>query len=739
MPDKIIKAVIAGQPNSGKSSMFNALTGAAVRVGNYPGITVEREERVIESGEYEIILTDLPGSYSLTSYSPEERVMEDVILNERPDICVYVIDASALERGLALAAQLMELGVPIIAALNMMDEVADKGIKINTRKLSEKLGFPVLECVARREIGTDQIPGEIVKLYEKTKGKWTEREIFYGRDLEEALDSMEKKLAPACAGKSYSPRWAAVKLLEGDARIRETLMSGHPEILGALEGPLKKTAAHIEKTLEDSPEAVISDYRRGFVSAILKDGIISVPDNLRFDITDMADKFLTHKLMGPLIMFLALYAMYALIFKLGEYPENWIAAFFGLIEKCVASAMPEGLLRDLIIEGAIKGPGAVLGFSPYILIMFAMIVFLEDLGYMARAAYMLDRVFRAFGLHGASVMPFIISGGIPGGCAVPGVMASRTLRSPRERLATILTAPFMVCGAKTTVFLMLTEAFFPKNASTAMFLLTVTAWVFGLCTAWILRKTVISGPPTPFVMELPPYRLPTLRGVAIHTWERLWQFIKKAGTVILLVSALMWLLMTFPRLPEERAGLFDQKEAAVKENLETLKKTDAPDKAEKEKTLSAALSHLRAERDNEALKCSVAGRLGSAMESVTQHCGFHWRMNIALIGGFAAKEIIIATLSTAYAIEAPDSGGQTGENPKETALKERISKDPSWTLPAKISLLLFVLLYAPCAVTIAAMARESSWKWALLCLFGTTAMAYVAAVIVYQAGNALLR
>jgi ferrous iron transport protein B len=373
----------------------------------------------------------------------------------------------------------------------------------------------------------------------------------------------------------------------------------------------------------------------------------------------------------------------------------------------------------LVVSGIIDGVGGVLGFVPLIAIMFLMISFLEDSGYMARVAYMLDRVLRIFGLHGCSAMPFIVSGGIMGGCAVPGLMATRTLRSPKEKLATLLTAPFMPCGAKLPVFLLLVAAFFSENEAQVMFSITLFAWAMALLVSKLVRSTIIKGDPTPFVMELPPYRMPTLRGVLTHTWERAWQYIKKAGTVILAVSILLWAAMTFPGLSEEEVAGFEAQRQTIAASVQT---------EEQQEALLTEIDNLQGQA---ALRHSVAGRIGTMFEPISQLAGFDWRTNIALVGGFAAKEVIVATFGTAYSLGEVDPEASD-------SLSRRIASDPTWNKFTALALIVFVLLYAPCFVTVVTMAKESSWRWALFSTCFNTTLGFVIAVGVYQFGTLFL-
>jgi ferrous iron transport protein B len=411
--------------------------------------------------------------------------------------------------------------------------------------------------------------------------------------------------------------------------------------------------------------------------------------------------------------------MFQVTFTLGEIPMGWLESLFGWLGETATAIIPAGLVQSLVVSGIIDGVGGVMGFVPLIGIMFLMISFLEDSGYMARVAYMLDRILRIFGLHGCSAMPFIVSGGIMGGCAVPGVMATRTLRSPKEKLATLITAPFMPCGAKLPVFLLLIAAFFSENEAQIMFLITLFAWTMALLVSKLLRSTIIKGDPTPFIMELPPYRLPTLQGVLIHSWERVWQYIRKAGTVILAVSVLLWAAMTFPGLPEEAASKFAADRQAIA--------ASAIDQ-EQQQSLIVEIDNHEAQA---TLKHSVAGRIGSFFEPVSQWAGFDWRTNIALVGGFAAKEVIVSTFGTAYSLGEVD--------PEDSSsLSSRIAADPAWNKATALALIVFVLLYAPCFVTVVTMAKESSWRWALFSTCFNTALGFGLAVVAYQVGSLLL-
>ena len=838
---------IAGNPNAGKTTAFNWYTGSRQHVGNYPGITVEKKEGIARVGGEDVTIVDLPGTYSLTAYSLEEVVARRVLAEDKPGAVLDVVNAAVLERNLYLSVQMLEMGVPVVLALNMMDEARAQGIIIDHKRLEELTGMTAVPTVARQGEGLAEGLEAAVRKAKETDGKVSPLEISYGPDIDEALKNMTPVVEEAdlLAGK-YPARWVALKYLERDDDIISQGRAASEAASDALVGKTDKVAAHIKTTLNSYPEALIADYRYGFISSLLRQGVIREPDDLKHRIaySDKIDMVLTNRILGPLIMLGVLYGMYYFTIELGDYPLGWVESFFEWLDGLLSDSMADGLLKSMLVSGVVAGVGGVLGFVPLIMIMFLLIAILEDSGYMARVAYMLDRVFRFFGLHGASIMPFIVSGGIAGGCAVPGVMATRTLRSPRERLATMLTAPFMACGAKVPVFLLLVTIFFEEHQALVMFLLTLAGWVAALLVARLLRSTLIKGEATPFVMELPPYRMPTVSGVLIHTWERTWQYIKKAGTIILAISILLWAAMTFPELPEDTAKGFEDRKAPIEEQLaaypfkqlsdekaeleeqiaaladgnaekaaleaklakvdeeleaipagklkaeidslteqlealpedasldalqenitrnrhaleklaegdtgaalirEKLETLEAQYAASPRGTLEAQLEAKQEELDAlpeiqleaqigdieneeaaETLRQSYAGRVGIALEPLTEPAGFDWRTNIALIGGIAAKEVVISTLGTAYSL------GEIDED-NESTLADRIRADKHWTMANAVALLLFTLLYSPCFVTLAVIKKESgSWGWMFFSLVFNLVLAFGVAVAANQ-------
>jgi ferrous iron transport protein B len=734
--DKPITVALAGNPNSGKTTLFNTLTGARQHVGNYPGVTVEKKEGLYLSKDGTTVnIVDLPGTYSLTAYSIEEVVARDYLVQAKPELVINITDASNLERNLYLTSQLLELGIPTVIALNMIDVAEDRGISIEHDKLAQLLGVPVVPIVARSGKGTADLM-DIAIATAKAPPPWNPLKISYGEDLDGRLNLMEDLIREAgLLATTYPARWVALKFLENDAQIMAKGEKPNPELAAQLKKLVAEAAAHLQKTMETYPEAIIADHRYGYIKSILRHEVVSQKfDADRLYASDRIDKVLTNRFLGPLIMLAVLLGLYKFTFTYSELPVAWFEAFFNGLKNLFDLWLPDGQLKSMINAGVIDGMGGVLGFVPLIMFMFFGISILEDSGYLARVAFMMDRVFRMFGLHGSSVMAYIVSGGIAGGCAVPGVMATRTLRSRRERLATLLTVSFMNCGAKLPVLALLTATFFGTNQARFMFVLTLLAWAVALIVAKILRLTVLRGESTPFVMELPPYRLPTFQGLLIHTWERTWQYIKKAGTVILGISIILWAMMSYPALPEQKKAEYDRlrqqtmaayPDQVVQAFTDRQESRPLPPAA---KELKRELNIIAAAEAESVLRNSVAGRAGIWLEKISWLTGFDWRTNIALVGGFAAKEVVISTLGTAYSLGEVDLE-QTG------SLSKTLANDPKWNPVMAFALMIFVMFYAPCFVTVVCISKESgSWKWGLFSMVFNTIFAFSLATLVYQAG-----
>ena len=784
MEQKIIIA-LSGNPNAGKTTAFNAITGARQHIANYPGVTVEKKYGTVYHQGYEIEVVDLPGTYSLTAYSMEEIVARDFVINEKPRLVVDIVDASNLDRHLYLAVQFKELGVPLILALNMVDVAESRGIKVDHRELSIQFGVPVVPMVARSGKGITDLLDKVVEEAVKNP-EWVNAPMSYGIDIDSGLARIASIIEKSpIFDQKYPARWRALKCLEGDRQITG-LLERDPEAGQSIKAICDAIFKHTMDTLEEEPEAIIADHRYGYIAGITKK-VVKRRIELRLNFSDKADKILTNRFLGPIIMGFILYGIYSFTFWGSEVPLLWFEMFFDALKNLVTAIVPPGILQSLIISGVIDGVGGVLGFVPLIMFMFFAIAIMEDSGYMARVAYMLDRVLRWFGLHGNSVMALVVSGGISGGCAVPGVMATRILKDPKERIATLLVVPFMNCGAKLPVYAMLIGAFFTKDKARMLFILTLISWGFALFAAKFLRATVLRGPTTPFVMELPPYRAPTLRGLLIHTWERTWQYIKKAGTIILAFSVILWAMMTFPRLSEERIQIFDQHREEItiaflnqqtpprwikdkteltvlnqlynglsrNENIadlhrqhETLlevaraalwlereKGGTTPSEIEEKFLEPGALflkyrekmAHIDRLQQQTALKRTIAGWMGTKLEYITRPLGFEYRTNIALVGGFAAKEVIISTLGTAYSLSDVDED-------KTDSLSEKLKRDPAWSALQAFTLIIFIMLYVPCVATVVSIRKESSWKWAVFSIFFNLVVAYGVSLIIHQGG-----
>lgn len=718
------RIALAGNPNCGKTTLFNAYTGSRQHVGNYPGVTVDRKEGTISVDNTPVTLVDLPGTYSLTAYSQEELVARDELSLGRVDAVIDCADASALERNMLLTVQMMEMGMPVVLACNMMDEARKAGIHIDMQKLSEQLGTPVLPIVARNGEGIREVARAALDLAKK--GRKEPLHINYGPELTEAVEALEKRLSEEkILIDRYHPHWTALKLLEGDTKVQESVREARPdlapEILSYCEGIEEKVKAATQATCE----SVITDARYGYIRGLLAQGVVKQdPGKDRLALSDRLDKILTNRFLGPLIMIGVLYLMFVITFNLGAYPQAWLEDFFAWMGSELGDHMDDGLLKSLICDGIIAGVGGVVSFVPLIAIMFALIAFIEDSGYMARIAYMMDRIFRFFGLHGASVMPYIIAGGIAGGCAIPGVMATRTLRSPKEKLATLLTLPFMCCGAKVPCFLLLIAAFFPKSPALAFFLVLCCGWVGALLMASLLRHTIIRGAGTPFVMELPPYRLPTIFSILMHMWERTWMYLKKAGTIILAISIVIWAAMTFPSLPDSQKAPFEEKVAALEGQQKGLQED-----SEQYKALQDQIDEANNDLAAAQLRYSYGGRIGVAIEPVTKYLGFTWRTNIALVAGVAAKEAVVSTLGTAYSMGEQD--------PEDAApLGERLKQDPDFTPAVALSLMIFILFYSPCFVSLVVIKSEAGgWRWLFFSMIVDTIFAAILAFIAYNIGR----
>jgi ferrous iron transport protein B len=679
-----LTVALAGNPNSGKSSLFNLLTGARQHVANYPGVTVEKKEGYCRHKDCHITVVDLPGTYSLTAYSTEELIARNFILDERPDVVVHVVDASNIERNLYLGTQLIEMEAPLVFAFNMSDLAKRRGLEFDLEQLSRLLEARIVPTVGNKGEGRTGLLDAIIATAQQGRVKRTHT-VGYGGEIEEELARIEKVVLerePQLVEK-YGPRWPAIKLIEQDddvlARVR------HQEVRDAVNASI----SHLRSIFRDEPEIIMADRRYGFISGACQETIKKSVE-LRHDTSDTIDAIVTNRVLGLPIFLVLMYAVFWLTFTLGEYPMMGLEWLFGWLTGAVSGLWPEASdswVRSLLVDGVIAGVGGVVVFLPNILLLFLAIAMLEDSGYMARAAFVVDRIMHKIGLHGKSFIPMLIGFG----CSVPAIMATRILENRRSRLTTIMVIPLMSCGARLAIYSLLIPAFFAARwRGPVMWLIYLIGIGLAVVCAKLLRLTVFRGETTPFVMELPPYRVPTARSVLIHMWQRGWMFLKKAGTVILGISVILWVLASFPKPAAEQ-----------------LTGSDA------QQTQQAALEY------------SIIGRMGRFMEPAIKPLGFDWKIGTALIGSLAAKEVFVSQLSIVYA---------TGSDDNAAVLREKLRA--SYTPLVAFCIMLFCLISAPCVATVAMTRQETgSWRWAIFQFLGLTALAYGVTLIVYQVGR----
>jgi len=664
------------------------LTGARQHVGNYPGVTVEKKEGVCKYKEYEITVVDLPGTYSLTAYSIEELVARNFIIEDHPDVVVDIVDASSIERNLYLATQLIEMNVPLVLAFNMSDIAKQKGLLFDIEQLSRLLEATIVPTIGNKGKGKRELLDAIVETARQGKRQRTHK-VSYGQEIEHELarietlvDDKEQRLA-----EKYGSRWLAVKLLEQDSDITAKVHS--QEVLDVVTA----SNEHLRSIFGDELEIIIADRRYGFISGACQETIRSTVES-RHSASDMIDAVVINRILGLPIFLILMYLVFLSTFKIGEYPMGWLEQFFDWLGKTIAGFWPAGSeswFISLLSDGVIGGVGGVLVFLPNILLLFLAIALLEDSGYMARAAFIMDHVMHKIGLHGKSFVPMLIGFG----CSVPAIMGTRILENRRNRFTTIMVIPLMSCGARLTIYMLIIPAFFPKEwRGPMLWLIYLIGIVLAIICIKVLRLTVFKGETTPFVMELPPYRMPTVKSVCIHMWQRGWMFLKKAGTIILAISIVLWIAMSYPKPSRQSLAGLD------------------PEKAQQTE-----------------LAYSVVGRIGQAIEPALKPLGFDWKIGTALIGATAAKEVFVSQLGIIYAVGRDDESSHT--------LREKLQAN--YTPLTGFCIMLFCLISTPCVVTILMTKQETySWGWALFQFGALTVLAYVVTAIVYQVGSLLI-
>lgn len=729
-PLKPLKIALVGNPNSGKTSLFNFASGAHEKTGNYSGVTVDAREGHLSYGEYRIKLVDLPGTYSLTAYSPEERYVRDYLLVSKPDVIINVVDATNLERNLYLTLQLREMGAKCVVALNMWDELRERGDYLNPLKLAEELGVIAIPTNGRTGKGITQMLAAAVALHEGKVETTTSPFQQYDPLLQAQVERLRATVR--ATWQRMPSNYELLKLIEGDPEL--AVRSTKTEDARELTQLLQEVAQTIEQHTGKDAETYCTDLRYDYLKKVVRRCYVAAPAQPKRKLKQKLDGLLTHRILGiPIFLFL-LWLTFWTTFTLGQYPMDAIEAGVALLGEWIKGVMSEGALRDLLTDGIINGVGSVIVFLPQILILFFFISVFEDTGYMARAVFLIDRTMRSFGLHGRSFIPLIMGFG----CNVPAIMATRTIEDRKVRLTTMLIDPFMSCSARLQVYILLVYSFFPKHAGTALFLVYLAGVVIALATAFLLRKTLLKGNESPFVIELPPYRIPTLRSSLHHMWDKSVQYLQKMGSVILFAALLIWFLGYFPRTTSEDTHYA----TAIAQAEEKYTPLDSATEQEKEAQLKlrdSAITTLEWEWESVRQRESFLGRIGTAVEPAIRPLGFDWRIGISLISGIAAKEVVVSTMGVLLQL-----GNDNDEN--SPALRQKLPNVTWDSGPKKgerlftpltaVTLLIFVMLYIPCIAVIAAVRRESSsWKWALFAVLYTVAVAYVVSLLVYQIGS----
>jgi len=711
-----IQVALVGNPNSGKSTLFNFASGSKQKVGNYAGVTVDSKVAKYKQSGYSFSIVDLPGTYSIKSYSPEEIYLRNYIFDNKPDIVVNIIDASNLERNLYLTTQLIDMGVQIVIALNMYDELKKKGDELDHDALGKLLGVPVIPTVSSRGRGIKELFDKIIEVYEDREPVVRHIHINYGSEIENAVRAIQAKIKideNRTFTNIISSRYLALELLENDREFSKniTLCVNSREIIEVAKNEYKK----LEKLYSDSVETVITDLRYGFISGALQETLkVNKVERLRK--TKIIDDYLTNKYLGIPIFIFFMWLTFFTTFKLGGYPKHWLEIGVGKLSVLVSSLLPSGIIKDFLVEGIIGGVGGVVVFLPNIMILFLFISFMEDTGYMARAVFIMDKFMHKIGLHGKSFIPLFMGFG----CNVPAIMATRIIESRRDRLITMLITPFMSCSARLPVYILFISAFFAKNQGSVLFLLYILGAIFAVLSALFLKRVFFKSAEIPFVMELPPYRIPTSRSILKHVWFRTGLYLKKIGGVILIASVVIWIFSNFPQRVEYSKD-FNKEISQIK----------ASDLSENEKIES--VSHLILEQKSEKQSKSFIGIIGRSIEPVMKPLGFDWRLSISILSGVAAKEVVVSTLGVIFQAD-------TGSGKSSLVEKIQTQKDSSgrtiFTPLIAFSFMLFILTYFPCIAVVAAIKRESGdWRWALFTVVYTTGMAWLLSFTVYQVGS----
>lgn len=717
---KTINVALVGNPNSGKTSLFNYMSGLHEKVGNYGGVTIEAKEAMVKHDGYKINVVDLPGTYSITDYTPEELFVRKHIADNMPDVVINVVDASNLERNLFLTTQLIDMNIKVIIALNMFDELEQKGIQFKYFDLAIMLGIPIIPTVAIKGRGVSNLITKTIDVYEDRDPIVRHIHINYGASIEGFISKIKELLRPNKEiADRFSLRFIAIKLLENDRTTQDLLRScsNFDTVMLAA----NKEIQRLEKEYSDKSETVVTDAKYGFIAGALAE-TLKESRAKKHHRSKIIDNVLTHKLWGFPIFIAFMWLMFQATFTIGSNPMDWIDAGVGYLGDIVGKAMPDGALRDLLVDGIIGGVGGVIVFLPNILILFFFISLMEDTGYMARISFIMDKLMHKIGLHGKSFIPLLMGFG----CNVPAVMATRTLENRKDRIITMLITPFMSCSARLPVYVLLISAFFPTNQGLVLFSVYFIGILLAILVALLLKTTLFAKQDVPFVMELPPYRIPTLRNTIIHMWFKGSQYLRKMGTVILLASILIWGLSYYPRNVEYSAD-FDSQIASISYNAEL-----------SDSVKQAQISEIVLIKASEHQEQSYIGRMGRFIEPAIQPLGFDWKIGASIITGLAAKEIVVSTMGIIYHadLEADETSGSLISSLQQQEHSSGALKGQKvFNQLVAFGFMLFVLIYFPCVAVIAAIKKEANWKWALFSMVYTTAIAWVVSFLTYQIGS----
>jgi ferrous iron transport protein B len=717
---KIINVALVGNPNCGKTTLFNYASGSHERVGNYSGVTVDAKEAVLKKDGYLFKIVDLPGTYSLTEYSPEELYVRTHITEKMPDIVVNVLDASNLERNLFLTTQLIDMNIKVVIALNMYDELEKKQVKFDYEGLGTMLGIPIIPTVGSKGKGVDELFAKLIDVYEDRDPSVRHIHINYGTLIEKAVKDIQHEIwkNPEVTDR-LSSRYIAIKLLETDKTTLKEL-ENYPNFK-QIKSIANQGVTLLEKEYAEKSETIITDAKYGFIDGALKE-TYKEPKKDKRESKRRLDDVLTHKFWGfPIFMFF-MWFMFQATFTIGSYPMNWIDTGVHWFSAWLHNQMTAGALRDLLIDGIIGGVGGVIVFLPNILILFFFISLMEDTGYMARASFIMDKLMHKIGLHGKSFIPLLMGFG----CNVPAIMATRTLDNKKDRILTMIITPFMSCSARLPVYVLLISAIFPQKQGLVLFSIYLIGVLIAVITALIMKRIVFAKKEVPFVMELPPYRIPTLKNTSLHMWHKGQQYLKKMGNVILLASILIWALGYFPR----NISYSTNYDAQI-QSVQTNAKLGTSE-------IKSQVQKLEVEKESERQENTYIGKLGHAIEPVIRPLGFDWKMGVSIITGLAAKEIVVSSMGILYQadLKADENSGTLKAKLQEQVHShgDRIGQKV-FTPLASFAFMIFILIYFPCVAVIAAIKKESSWGWAVFTMVYTTGLAWLLAFAVYQIGS----